>query len=223
MLRKIKKNLLNKIRFFKNKLVGNQYDFVDFGSKTGGSMELAVKKLGGKRGLGIELRHDAAEEARKMGYDVMVGDATNLNMPSKSVRFTVISHFLEHLPGINAVKLALENAVRISTDFLYIRGPVFDNDEYLKSLGLKVFWSDWKGHPCHLTTRELGKILESLGVKNYNFKFEVKMDDSDNKNIHPLSSPPEQHEYDPVIHPPKKYIKFDKDLYREFICRANLK
>lgn len=195
-----------------------KYDFVDYGSKSEGSMALAMKKFGGRRGLGIEIRPDFVEEAKSKGHNVMLGDVTKLSLPDKFVRFTMICHFLEHLSGIESVKSALKNAVRISREFVYIRGPIFDNDEYLKKLGLKVYWSDWSGHACHLTTKQLSEILDSLGVKSYEIKFEVEMEDSNNKNIHPIDSPPNQHYYDSKQHPPKKFSRFNKKLYREFIC-----
>ncbi len=86
------------------------------------------------------------------GYDCAQGDATNLDFPPDSVRFAVMSHFLEHLPDLSMVKDAIKSAARVASDFLFIRGPYFDSDEYLRSFGLKFTWSDWHGHTCHLTT-----------------------------------------------------------------------
>jgi hypothetical protein len=46
---------------------------------------------------------------------------------------------------------------------LIIQGPYFDADEHLKSYGLKFYWSDWPGHPCHLTIWALEEIGIGLG------------------------------------------------------------
>jgi hypothetical protein len=200
-----------------------EYDFVDFGSKVGHSMNFAMKKLGGKRGLGIEIKPEMVKEAKKNGHEVILGDITNLELPDDFVRFTVISHLLEHLSDLEMVKKTLQTAARISREFIYIRGPIFDNDEYLETLGLRVFWSNWPGgHTCHLTTGQLSTILESIGVRGYKIDFEVEINDSNSPNIHSLSSSPNQTEYDPEKHPPKPFVKFDRKLYREFVCIVNL-
>ncbi len=198
------------------------YDFIDFGSKIGGSMDLAIRRLGGTRGLGIDIRPDVVEKAQQAGYDVILGDATKLEFPENCVRFAVISHFLEHLPDLETVKKSLKSAIKISREFIYIRGPVFDDEEYLKSLGFRTYWSHWIGHPCHLTTFQLADILKSLGQDNFEFRFEVPMYDSKSKNIHPLSAPDGQHEYDAKLHPPKPYVKFDHVIFREFVCNVFL-
>ena len=72
-----------------------------------------------------------------------------------SVRFVTISHTLEHLRDLVEVRKTLGSAVKVATDFLFIRGPYFDADDLLQTQGLKFFWSDWSGHPCHLTTGQL--------------------------------------------------------------------
>lgn len=200
------------------------YDFVDLGSKDGGSIEYAMKRLGGKKGLGIDIRSEYVKRAQEKGHDVIEGDATNLNLPDKCVRFTVISHFLEHLPGMAEVKKTIRNSIRISKEFVFIQGPVFDFDEYLNSLGLKTYWSDWpNGHTCHLKTRELIEVIREIGDYNYSLKYKIKIDNSDSKNIHPINSPHSQHEYDTKVHPPKKTINFDRDIFREFECLINIK
>lgn len=40
-----------------------------------------------------------------------------------------------------------------------------DSDEYLKSLGFKYFYSDWKGHSCHLPSTALCRILKKMDWK----------------------------------------------------------
>lgn len=225
--------MLNKFTQFKRKLalilyckkknIKNDFDFVDFGSKSGGSMDYAIKHLGGIKGLGIDIRSDIVGEARKNGHNLLVGDATKLDIPDKAVKFTVLSHFLEHLPNIKSVDLAISNALRISTDFIYIQGPCFDDDEYLKRKGLITFWSNWTGHPCHLTTEQLTAILKTYEVKDIKLELKKPIQDSDDVCIHSLNSPIDQHDYDPKVHPPKpSLIKFNKDIYREFSCYVSI-
>ena len=160
---------------------------------------------------------------RESGYECIQGDVARLDLPSNSVRFVVMSHFLEHLPGLETVAQALRSAAETASDFLFIQGPYFDADEYLKERGLKFYWSDWHGHPCHLTTRQLRDIMASLGLENYVMMGREKATDSSDPTIHPLNSPIDQHAYDPEVHPDKPYITFQQPLYKEMVCCVRLR
>ena len=51
----------------------SNYDFIDLGSKNGGSIEFALSRLGGKRGLGIDIKKENVLSIRKNGYDCLQG------------------------------------------------------------------------------------------------------------------------------------------------------
>lgn len=205
---------------------GLEYDFVDFGASTGGCIDFGCRKLGGVRGLGIDLDPVKVERMRSTGYACILGDVTALDLPAGSVRFVTMSHVLEHLPSLDAVGLALAEAARIATDFIFIQGPYFDADDYLAELGLKFYWSDWHGHPCHLTTTQLKTLLAPLPFDDVRMMLRQPVIDSSDPCIHPVASPPDQHEYNPAAHPPKPQVKFKRGwfrkarLYREFVCFA---
>ncbi len=198
-------------------------DFVDFGTKTGRSFAIGYR-LGGTRGLGIDIRPRMVEQAVANGLNVMQGDATELDIPDNSVRFSVLNHFLEHLPSLDDVRKAIGTAVRISTDCVYLGGPVFDDEEYLASLNLKTFWSDWTGHPCHLTCQQVEEILSELQISKESYRMHryKHFNDSMSEFVHPINAPPDQHEYDADVHPPKPQIRFDRTCYREWQCIISL-
>jgi hypothetical protein len=129
----------------------------------------------------------------------------------------VASHFLEHLRTREAVYAALEQMVRVSTDFVFIQGPYFDADVILKDLGLKLYWSDWHGHPYHLSVRELLKwaAADSRIVRSH-IGLSGLVSSSVDRVVHPISSPRDQHAYDPTIHPPKSDIALARPVYSEF-------
>lgn len=179
------------------------YDFLDFGASKGGCIDFATAQLGGRRGLGVDVDPKKVEAMRSLGYDCIVGDVADLDLPPKSVRFVTMSHFLEHLPDFATVRKAVQSAAKVATHFLFIQGPFFDADDRLREHGLKFFWSDWSGHKCHLTTDQLVATLENLGLTDYVALARVPVESSLDAAIHPLASPRNQHHYAPGEHAPK--------------------
>ena len=206
----------------------DQIDFLDFGASNGGSIEFAKRRLGGKRGVGVDIDGAKVARMRSLGYACLEADITSLDLPPDSVRFVVMSHVLERLPSLDAIQRTLDSAARVAKDFLYIQGPYFDADDLLSTQGLKFYWSDWRGHPFHLTTWELIALLYDLGLVSYVLQARLPITDSSDPAIHPLASPPDQHDYSPEIHPPKPAVVFAPPLhkrrvYREFVCVVRLR
>lgn len=199
------------------------FDFVDFGASKGGSIDFGVKKLGGKRGIGIDTDKGKIAAMMDCGYDCILGDALELDFPDKSMKFVIMNHFLEHLKNLSSIKRAVQQATRIATDFVFIRGPYFDADEYLNWLGLKLYWSDWSGHKYHLRISQMAGLLEEAGVIKYECLVSKPVSDSDDLAIHPLNSPRNQHAYDPAVHPKKPTVKFDMPVFREMVVIAALR
>ena len=206
----------------------NGHDFLDFGASKGGSIDFAVRHLGGHKGLGVDMDPRKVARMRDLGYDCVEGDITRLDLRPKSVRFVTMSHVLEHLPDLQAVSLAIACAARVATDFMFIQGPYFDADLVLARHGLKFYWSDWHGHTCHLTSGQLERVLEVAGLGNYLVMARVRVSSSGDPSIHPLSSPRNQHDYEPGVHPPKPSVSFDPPLfptpiYKEMVCVVRLR
>lgn len=198
------------------------YDFLDIGSSKGGFIDFARTQLGGKRGLGVDVNAANVEYMRLRGYDCLHGDISQMSFPAKSVRFAVMSHVLEHMP-LHKVYKTVQVAKTVATDFIYIRGPYFDADAFLRRHGLKFYWSDWHGHTCHLTISLLQAVLRGLDVEDFSILGRTPVNDSLDDSIHPLDSPRDQHQYDPREHPPKPSIRFNPPLHREIICLVRLR
>ncbi len=199
------------------------YDFLDFGASKGASIEFAKNHLFGHKGLGIDIDPKRVKIMKKAGYDCIVGDLTNLKVPDKSVRFVKMAHILEHMEDVKNVQKVVSSAKKAATDFLVITGPFFDADEYLKSQGFKLHWSDYPDHPCHLTTTQLTTILKKLNLNDYDLYLRYPISDSANPHIHPLNSPSWSHQYDPNVHPPKKLVTFSKNVWTDFVCYVRFK
>jgi len=201
----------------------SSYDFLDFGSSEGASLAYGVERLGGKRGLGIDRDPRKVASAREQGFDVFEGDLTALDFPDGSVRFVVMSHVLEHLADRSALLGTLASARRLATDFLFVRGPWFDSDEELARLGLKLYWSDWTGHPSHVTAPLLAELLHELDLHDFVIQGRSRIRHSDHDTIHPLASPPNQHEWRADTHPPKPSLDLPQPVFREIFAYVRLR
>jgi len=185
----------------------NDFDGVDFGCSTGGSIEFAKNSFNAEKMLGIDIDPKKVERTRAKGYFAVQADLTTLPLLDKKVQFSIMSHFLEHLPSVDLAKKCLASAINISQEFIYIQQPYFDADSQLFAKGLKLFWSDWHGHPNRMTMLEFHNILSQFKAKGMIDDFiilgNVRIRSSRDKAIHPLSSEQDQLSWDSKVHPPK--------------------
>ncbi len=196
-------------------------DFLDFGASAGGSIELATSMLDGDRGIGIDIDLRKIRKLVAAGHDAVAADITRLAFPENAVRFVVMSHILEHLPNWELVQATLESGARVANDFLYIAGPYFDPDQYLEGHGLKFYWSDWSGHPCHVTIEQVLAWVSSRGFESQLFLTRPLISSLDGA-IHSLKSARNSMEYDESEHPPKPLVVFPTPFYREFLMLVHV-
>ena len=180
-----------------DKLKDNQYDFIDFGCSSGGSIE-HYEKMFGAKGLGLDIDPKKVKSSIEKGFDAVVCDITKIQL-EKKVKFGTMSHFCEHIPSIKDVKIIIEKACSVIDEFLIIRQPYFDADHYLFTNGFKFYWSNWTGHPNHMTLLEFYNILKPLKdsnkLKEFSFYGLTPIIDSNNDAIHNLDSPTDQHQW----------------------------
>lgn len=198
-------------------------DFLDFGASKGHSIDFAKRLFSFDRGVGVDNDPHKVRMMHDAGYECIQADLTNLDWPEKSVKLVVISHLLEHLSDLEEVAKVLETAKKTATDFIFVVGPSFDDDDYLASLGLRFFWSDWTGHTLHLTTDQFVTALERVGLNDYVLMGSGKVLASQDNCLLPLSAPRDQHHYDPQKHPPKAQFKIDGLIIKEFLCCIRLR
>jgi hypothetical protein len=201
-----------------------EYDFLDFGSSLGASTDFARRCLGGTRGLGIDFDPKKVAEAVRAGRDCIVGNIAQMNLPGDAVSFVIINHVLEHLQSTEAVRTVLERAAHVARDFVYVGGPWFDADEYLKGLGLKFYWSDWQGHRTHVTTGLLSAVLDGLNVQDYVIMGRDRIEVSNDSSLLPLNAEPEQHHYSEETHGYKTSLQsFSRPVFKQMACVITLR
>ncbi len=202
---------------------GKGFDFLDFGCSTGGSIQWAKKFLGGTNGLGIDIDRVKVEAARAAGCDAILYDILDIP-PTKLVDFTLLRHFLEHVPDALRAAKFVQRACQASREFVLIRQPYFDADGLLFQKGLKLYWSHWRGHPYTMTSLDLYCVLSNLQqsaeIQEFSIHHLGPIVSSDDPAIHPIESPIDQHGYDPAHHPPKRHVPLDFPLFRETVAIA---
>lgn len=137
-----------------------------------------------------------------------------------------MSHFLEHIPCSQDVAAIVRNACQLSREFVFIRQPWFDSDGLLFRHGLKLFWSHWAGHPNPMTMLQLHNTVEALRqagiVKQFTIYAQGPIADSSHEAVHPLTSPIDQHSYDPEKHGTKPELSFEEPIYSETLACIDL-
>lgn len=191
----------------------SEYDFLDFGAGDGASLRRCEERFGG-RGLGIDINERKISAAQRRGEDIVFGDI--LTLPRQPlVRYVSMDNFLEHLPDYGLVRRMLEVATAVAAEFVYIRHPSFEDESYLRALGLKQYWHDWRGHPSHLLLSELLDMLRSTGAGPFDIEYAYPVLDSSDPSILPIHAPPDQHDYDESLHGEKPSVDFSKPVHRQ--------
>ncbi len=199
-----------------DRLRAGEYDFVDLGSSSGGSIDYCMRRFSARRGLGIDLQAEAVEQIRAQGFEALQADVLEFEFPPASLRFVSMMDFLEHLPDSAGVEDVLCRAKSAARDFLFIRHPSFEDEHYLNAVGLKQYWTDWPGgHTAKLTVADFTGIFHRLGLNDYAICYRQPARDSEDPVILPLSAPPDQHHYDATQHDEKPQVVFPRLVYAQ--------
>lgn len=194
----------------------SDYDFVDLGGGDGASLVNIERRIGGK-GIAIEIDKKKVEKAQAMDREVRLGSALDLHKVMGKTKYATCDNFLEHLPDNSAVFEMLEQATRVATDFIFIRHPSFEHLDYLASLGVKPYWSHWRGHTSMVTIAEYMEMFFKLGITNVKIVPVYKIKSTADDKLLPLDAPIDQHNYDPKLHGKKPpTTSFDRDIYYSF-------
>ncbi len=196
----------------------SKFDFLDLGSKTGGSINYCAKRFrtgpnNSATGIGIDFDPDHVQASRQAGFAVLEQDILDLDVDHK-FRFVSALDFLEHLPDLEAVKAIVQKMSQLASDFLFIRHPSFEDVEYLKALGLKITWTDWSMHTAPIKLHDFASIFNQLGLRQYCFNHRGEIIDSSDERIVPLSAPVDTHAYS-SDHGKKPLVKFDKKIFSQ--------
>lgn len=195
----------------------SQIDFIDIGGSKGGSYISIKEKFNFKSGLAIDIDDQKVQKAIENKTPALLLDATNMSIfNDNACKLISIIHTLEHLPDEITIENVLKESVRIASDTIYIRGPMYYLD-YLSNLGFQFYWSHWVGHTCLIEPDTIIDMMEKLGQTKFELKFNHKIENSNHPCIHSINGLIDRHDFDPKVDPPKKLnVEFEKEIYKEF-------
>lgn len=204
-------------------LAYGKYEFVDLGCGAGGSLDHCMRRFGSTLGLGLELDAELVEEARCSGYDAVVADVTQVELPKHCVRYVSAMDFLEHLADEATAVGVLERLSPAARDFLFIRHPSFEDVDYLEALGFKLCWTDWTGHPNMMRLSDFKRVFERFGWNDYVVIPRLQITDTSHDQVLVLDDPRDVTKFDERLHSPKRIVGFDRPIFSQFdiIVRLN--
>lgn len=203
-------------------------ELLNLGAGTGRWILDEARRFGLQHPLGIDRNSAKVARAQASGRPVYEADFTQLDPQAfPAVKVVVFDNVLEHLPSLAAVNVMFERACAIASHVVYIRHPSFEHEDYLASLGLKQYWTDWPGvHTAHVRLHEFVEMAARLGAYDFTVRPLMRASGSDDPTILPASASPGQRKpaqsrgeyglYDEAIHGPKPIVEFDRPVYYAF-------
>lgn len=207
----------------------NDYDFLNFSFKQITNYEEGLK-FGGTRGICFEsnpekykkLLEEINDDETLNELKILKGNPSNIKINENTLhhfKFTTCIDFIEYLPGLEETRESILNAIKLSSDFVYISQDNFDSDVMLFKRGFKTNYSDWTKYINHLTSNIYFNILLDyfkLGyIEDYIIFYSEPIEDSNNQYIHPLNSSSNQETYDKNSHPYKNdNVKFTNIFHK---------
>jgi len=205
-----------------NGLRAGLYDFLDLGTNNGGGFKIG-ERLGGTKGVGLDLNPGMVQWNLDRGRDVMCQDVRALPAGINGIRFAVLSNVLEHLPSIYDVGSVISALVPVCGEYLLIYGPNFDTEEFLYQHNLKLIHTAMRDHLCRFKTIDLIKVLFDLNLRDFVIGARGVVHDSNNPFMHRADAPADGlWTWEEGKSLPKPFIRFNRPLYTFFICVVKL-
>lgn len=191
----------------------SRYDFVDLGCSNGGSILQCLRRFHVERGLGIDLDQRKVQRTREAGFEAVVADARDFRL-DRAVSFVSIMDFFEHLPDLTTVEQVLAAAALSARDFILIKHPSFEGQEYAESLGMRQYWWHWRGHTAHVRVADYCSMFERLGLNQYMIRYIERIENSTHPSVIPTSMPIDVTGEQAKLVTDMPLVRFDPPLWR---------
>lgn len=134
---------------------------LDVGCGTGEFMVEMTRR--GWQTTGIEISADAAEIAKGMGCDVMIGDPAEADLPVEAFDLVTLWHSLEHLPDLRGAADKISKALKPGGR-LAVAVP---NPDSVDARHYGARWAAWDAprHLYHFRPNDLTAIFSPYGIR----------------------------------------------------------
>lgn len=202
-------------------------ELIDFGSGSGGSLISAQRRFNA-RGIGLERDVRWVRRAQEADLPVFEADIRTIDPQDfPAVDYVMLDNVLEHMPDLETVEEVLSRVLRLASRLVHVRHPSFEDVDYLASLGLKQYWTDWNsegGHTAPVRIHEFVAMANRAGVYDIAIRPVLREYDSLDSDILPIDAPPFQSRtepddpavYDVGRHGAKRDVVFDRPVYFAF-------
>lgn len=134
---------------------------LDLGCGVGNYM--AIARCEGWSCLGVEISEEAAAIARSRGFDVIVGDAAEVELGEDEFDHIRCAHVLEHLPEPEVVLARLARAVKPSGEIMVL----LPNRRSATSMLFRRYWFhlDVPRHLFHFDPADVARLAAAAGLR----------------------------------------------------------
>lgn len=189
------------------------YDCLDLGADAN-SMQWARDYLGVQRPIGINIEDKRLANLKEAG-EASVG-VNCFDIPQDvSFDYVFMSHFIEHLNSRKEVCEIIRRALGWARKGVYIAGPAFFEDDYIREYGVKFVWGDWIDHASRY---DLRTFLPYLAGSRCSVSLGFPVQGSEADNIVALRERPNIDSYERERTMEKPLVTFERPAHQEFLA-----
>lgn len=191
------------------------YDCLDIGADTN-SLSWAREFFGIKKPLGINIDPARLDNMKQAGENCLHMNALDIPASAK-FKYVMMSHLIEHMESTEQVCQTIELATKIAANGVYISGPYFEDDDYIRQFGVKFAWGDWIDH---ISRRSISHFLP-WAQERYGNAVSVSLGfpaiDALEDNIFALEEAPNKGKYltDKTVDKPS--VRFSRPAFQEYV------
>lgn len=133
------------------------YIWAEFGASKGAGIRW-VKDVFDIEAIGVDIDKNKVSACLEYGESCILGDLMAPNIPDHCFSVVSMMHVLEHLPSRAKGIEAIASVMRIASDMVLVRGPLWNTKRFVGT-DLGLYFSNWKGHR---SKADLSDVLKGI-------------------------------------------------------------
>ncbi|MCZ7974346.1 hypothetical protein O9X80_07570 [Agrobacterium salinitolerans] len=197
-----------------------EYDCLDIGADVN-SMNWCKEYLGALNPIGLNIEHLRLDNMRRAGLPCEEINAFDIP-DTESVDYIFMSHLLEHLQTAQEVTDLVLKCLRLAKKGIYIAGPFFEDDSYIRTHGLKFVWGDWSGHVSRFGIYNFLPLLRHMMGEKVTVSLGFPIFDSSSDNVVSVAERKDIDSFERDAKAPKPSISLPRPAFQEFVAFIKL-